>query len=90
MEDLLPVHDIQGVITRILIVLDSADRAEKLVGTAHVHIPGAGQRRVVVIAAIQVNRVRADVFDVERAAVPQSSLQIEDSTGSCIASGDRD
>src|SRR5215472_5544892 len=66
------------LVVRGHVVGDRADLAEKLIGTPRRHRSRSGsQRRVVEVAAVQVQRVRSDVLDVERRRLRNLALNAE-------------
>src|SRR3984957_17679232 len=63
----------ESVVVGVFVILDGADAAPELIGTAVVDVSygTAGQRRVVIEIAVKVNCVRAEVLQFHARASPQ-------------------
>ena len=66
MKRLLAQHDIEAVIGRDFIVLDSANLAKQLIGTTRIDTSGTrNQWPVIEVASIEMDGLRSEILNIE-------------------------
>src|SRR5579872_387922 len=77
MKHLLAVYDVEAIVGRHLIILNGADRAEKLARASRIDIARTRAAAYCYSSCVEMHGVRAEVFDIQSAAAPECPLQIE-------------